>query len=190
MKREFQIANQGFIKKINEGNEEAFKILFRLYYAKLFYIAQSYTSSKEDAEEIIQDVFVKVWKKRKSITTNINGYLFKVTRNSCLDYLRTKKSKLSTINNTIQLEALINHKALSDKSSMAILEKELEEKIQAGIALLPEKCKKVFIKSRIEGLKNKEISEELDISVKTVENHMSKAIKHMRLHLREFLSFF
>ncbi len=185
-----QITNSFFIKNINEGNKEAFKILFELYYSKLLYVAQSYISNREDAEEIVQDVFVKAWKKRKNITSNINGYLFTVTKNSCLDYLRSKKYKLSKVTNSIQLEAFINHTALTDKNTSSIIEKELEEKIQVAIDLLPEKCKKVFIKSRIEGLKNKEISDELDISIKTVENHMSKALKHMRLHLREFLSFF
>ncbi len=190
MKREIQITNSFFIKNINEGNKEAFSILFELYYPKLLYVAQSYVASNEDAEEIVQDVFVKAWKKRKNITSNINGYLFKITKNSCLDYLRSKKYKLSKATNSIQQDAFINHAALTDKNTTSIIEQELEQKIQSGIALLPEKCKRVFIKSRIEGLKNKEISDELDISIKTVENHMSKAIKHMRLHLREFLSFF
>ncbi|GAA4271682.1 RNA polymerase sigma-70 factor [Aquimarina gracilis] len=190
MKREIQITNCFFIRNINEGNEDAFKILFDLYYGKLLFFAQSYTSSKEDAEEIVQDVFVKAWKHRKKISTNINGYLFKITKNACLDYLRSKKYKLSKSTNTLQLEALINHNALTDKNATSIIEKELEQKIQVAIDLLPTKCKKVFVKSRIEGLKNKEISDELDISIKTVENHMSKAIRHMRFHLREFLSLF
>ncbi|WP_438711986.1 RNA polymerase sigma-70 factor [Aquimarina muelleri] len=190
MKKELQITNSFFIKNINEGNKKAFKILFELYYSKLLYVAQNYVSNKEDAEEIVQDVFVKIWKKRKSISANINGYMFKVTKNSCLDYLRSQKTKLSSVNNTLQLEAFLNYKALADDISSSIIEKELEQKILRSINLLPEKCKEVFIKSRIDGLKNKEISGELDISVKTVENHMSKALKHMRLHLREFLSLF
>ncbi|SHI39878.1 RNA polymerase sigma-70 factor [Aquimarina spongiae] len=191
MEREIHIRNSYFIKSINEGNKEAFKVLFELYYGKLLFVASSYISNKEDAEEIVQDVFVKAWKKRKNISSNINGYLFKITKNKCLDYLRSKKGKLSALaNNASQIETFINHQALSDLDSNTIIEKELELQIQAGIDLLPEKCKKVFVKSRIEGLKNKQISEELEISIKTVENHMSKALKHMRLHLREFLSFF
>lgn len=189
MKKKIEIANGVFSKNINKGNKEAFKVLFELYYGKLLYFAQSYISNKEDAEEVIQDVFVKVWKKRKKITTNINGYLFKTTKNTCLDYLRSKKSKLSTTENMVQLEALINFHALSDNNASSIIRKELEQKIRTGIELLPEKCRQVFVKSRIDGLKNKEISDELDISIRTVENQMSKAIKHMRVHLREFLSF-
>ncbi len=190
LKGKYKTASYSFIKNINEGNEEAFKVLFELYYGKLLYFAQSYISNKEDAEEIVQDVFVKIWKKRRKIATNINGYLFKTTKNACLDYLRSKKNKLNVSGNLVQLEALLNFHALSDNDASSLIKKELEQKIQAGIELLPEKCKKVFVKSRIEGLKNKEISDELDISVKTVENHMSKAIRHMRLHLREFMSCF
>ncbi len=190
MKREIEITNSFFISNINEGREEAFKVLFDLYYGKLLYIAQNYTLNTEDAQEIVQDVFVKVWKHRRDIKTNINGYLFKTTKNACLDYLRSKKYKLSKSTNTLQVEALINHNALTDNRANSIIEKELAQKIQIAIDLLPEKCKKVFVKSRIEGLKNKEISSELNISLKTVENHMSKALRHMRLHLREFLSFF
>ncbi|MBQ4819394.1 RNA polymerase sigma-70 factor [Aquimarina sp. MMG016] len=182
------ITNHYFIKNIQEGNQEAFKVLFDLYYTKLLHVAYSYVPNKEDAEEIVQDVFLKAWKKRKNITTNINGYLFKITKNSCLDYLRSKKYKLSSANNIEQLEAFINHKALKDEQTSLIIEKELAQRIQECIKLLPAKCQKVFIKSRIDGLKNKEISDELDISIKTVENHMSKALKYMRLHLREFLS--
>ncbi|WP_299435986.1 RNA polymerase sigma-70 factor [uncultured Aquimarina sp.] len=190
MEQREQIKNNFFIKNLKQGNEEAFKILFELYYAKLLHIAIGYVYNTEDAEEIVQDVFLKAWKKRKDIKSNVNGYLFKITKNLCLDYLRSKKYKLSSSNNTIQLEAFINHKALSDDGSSSIVEKELALKIQSAIDLLPEKCKNVFVKSRIDGKKNKEISDELDISIKTVENHMSKAIKHMRVHLREFLSFF
>ncbi|MDY8135800.1 RNA polymerase sigma-70 factor [Aquimarina sp. 2201CG5-10] len=190
MERGLHIKNEFFIENIREGNEDAFKILFELYYGKLLYVARNYIAVKEDAEEIVQDVFLKAWNKRKNITTNINGYLFKMTKNACLDYLRSKRYKLSSHNNIVQLEAYINHNALSDQIALSIIEKEIEEKIQASIQLLPEKCKNVFVKSRIEGKKNKEISDELDISIKTVENHMSKALRHMRVHLREFLSIF
>ncbi len=190
MEKELNINDSYFIKSINEGNKEVFKVLFELYYAKLLHVAHNYISNKEDAEEIVQDVFLKAWKKRNRITSNINGYLFKITKNSCLDYLKSKKRKLNRFGLLVQLEAFVNHDALADNDSILIIEKELEQKIQLGIDLLPEKCKKVFIKSRIEGLKNKEISKVLDISEKTVENHMTKALRHMRVHLRDFLSLF
>ncbi len=190
MKSENKITSHFFIKRINNGDEEAFKILFKLYYNKLFYIIQSYISSKEDSEEILQEIFITIWKKRKNITSNINGYILTTTKNACIDYLRSKKRKLSTTSNYSQIESLINHKALTSPETSKIIEQELNNKINQAISSLPNKCKVVFIKSRVNGLKNKEISEELNISIKTVENHITKALKHMKFHLREFLSIF
>lgn len=181
-----RINSKEFIDLINDGDVFAFEVLFKLYRSKLLYIATQYVSSKEDAEEIIQNVFLKVWTK-KNIQTNINGYLYSITKNACLDHLRSKKQQLHLDNNLHQLEASINYNALSDDSSSLIIEKELNEAILKSIDLLPPKCKDVFVKSRIENLKHKEISVEMDISTKTVENHITKALKHLKVALKEFL---
>lgn len=183
------LADKKFIVLLNEGDVAAFEILFKLYRPKLLYIASQYISVREDAEEIVQNVFLKVWSK-KNIQSNINGYIYKVTKNCCLDYLRTKKQLLNVENNLSQLEAAINYTALSDDTASIIIENELNEAVLKSIDLLPEKCKDVFVKSRIEGLRHKEISIEMDISTKTVENHITKALKHLRVSLREFLPFF
>ncbi|MDO5977644.1 RNA polymerase sigma-70 factor [Flavivirga spongiicola] len=182
------INDEEFISLLNEGNVAAFEILFKLYRSKLLYIASQYVSNREDAEEIIQNVFLKVWSK-KNIQSNINGYLYKVTRNACLDYLRSKKQLLNIENNLSQLEASINYTAFSDDATSLIIEKELFEAVLKSIELLPPKCKDVFVKSRIEGLNHKEISEKMDISKKTIETHITKALKHLRVSLREFLPF-
>lgn len=183
-----RIDSKEFITLINNGDVLAFETLFKLYRSKLLYIASQYVSSKEDAEEIIQNVFLKVWTK-KNIQSNINGYLYSITKNACLDHLRSKKQQLQLDNNLAQLEASINYNALSDDSASLIIEKELNVAILKSIDLLPPKCKDVFVKSRIENLKHKEISIEMDISTKTVENHITKALKHLKVTLREFLPF-
>ena len=177
---------------IKKGNKEAYRLLYDLYYPKLLQIARGYIPKKEDAEELVQDVFLKVWKKRHTINinTNIDGYLFRMMRNACLDFLRSKKNALNINNNVTQLEAALNYKALTNDTASMILVKELELQIMKAIELLPEKCKTVFLKSRFEGLKTKEISEELQISHKTVEGHITKAIKHLQLHIKELLYFF
>ncbi|WP_242131154.1 RNA polymerase sigma-70 factor [Aestuariivivens marinum] len=182
-----QLNTKEFITRINNGDVLAFEVLFRLYRPKLLYIASQYITIKEDAEEIIQNVFMKVWSK-KDIKTNLNGYLFSMTKNACLDYLRSKKQQLHLDNNLSQLEASINYVALSDDSASLLIEKELNEAILNAIDLLPPKCKDVFIKSRIEGLKHKDISSEMNISTNTIENHISKALKQLKIALREFLS--
>lgn len=184
--------NEAFITRINQGDEKAYGVLFELYYDKLLYIAVSYVGNREDAQEIVQDVFVKIWKKRNLIdgNRNINNFLYLMTRNACLDFLRKRKSRLNIYRDTLQEEALVNYSALADDVSSSVIEKELEKQVLKALELLPEKCKTVFVKSRFEGLKRKEISEELHISVKTVENHLTRALKHMRVHLQEFLSLF
>ncbi len=176
----------------DSSGANTFETLFKLYHAKLLHIAKNYLSSEEDAEEIVQDVFVKLWKKKKTleIHSNFNSYLFKMVRNACLDQLRKDKRKVKRWGQDAAIEQHINYLALSDEASSLIIEQELAAQIEAAIQLLPDKCKQVFIKSRVQGLAHKDISEELDISVKTVENHITRAIKHMKLHLQEFLHLF
>lgn len=185
--------NKGIFIDLEKNHKiDSFNILFKLYYEKLLFVAVNYVNNKEVAEELVQDVFVRIWQKKEDITlnTNINSYLFISIKNACLDYLKSKKYKLSKNTSLLQEEALINFNAFSDDAASSMIEKELEKQIFIAIEALPAKCRKVFIKSRIDGLKYKEISEELEISTKTVENHISKALKHFRIQLREFLSFF
>ncbi len=180
--------NANSIKIEQPQNEELFDVLYDLYYQKLYIFAYSYISSKEDAEEIIQDVFVKLWKNRNKLSSvsNITGYIYKVTRNSCLDFLRTKKNVLAIESNMLQQQNLLNLHALSDDPSSLIIEKELEAQIMMEISKLPEKCRTVFVKSRIEGLKHKEIAEDLEISTKTIENHISKALRLLKKRFKDF----
>ncbi len=175
------------LKHLNDN--EIFDVLHVLYFQKLFCVAHSYVSSREDAEEIIQDVFVKLWKRQGEIhsISNIGGYLYKMTRNSCLDFLRSKKDQLAIGTNMLQQQNLLNFYALSNDTASFIIEKELQAQIEEGTKRLPEKCRLVFMKSRMEGLKHKEIADNLDISTKTVENHITKALKYFRAYLREYL---
>ncbi|UOB17137.1 RNA polymerase sigma-70 factor [Abyssalbus ytuae] len=184
--------NETFIYCTNNINEVEFDTIFNLYYDKLLFIAKNYISRPEDAEEIVQDVFIKLWKKKKdlNININLNGYLFKMTKNACLDHLRKKSRQLQKHGHYEQIENWLNYNALSDNNASEIIQKELASQIIEAINILPEKCKHVFIKSRIEGLAHKDISEQLQISIKTVENHIGKALKHMRFHLQEFLHLF
>lgn len=139
----------------------------------------------------MQDVFMKVWDKidQIDINKNVTGYLFRITRNTCLDFLRSKRHALALETNSLQQKNLLNFHALTNNTASTIIENELIILINESVQLLPEKCRLVFIKSRFEGLKHKQISSELNISTKTVENHISKAIKHLKLSLRDYLSF-
>ncbi|MEO9871480.1 MAG: sigma factor-like helix-turn-helix DNA-binding protein, partial [Ekhidna sp.] len=108
----------------------------------------------------------------------------------CLDYLKHEKVKLGYIEQNLLNKTTINYQFLKDEAASLLLEKELEQKILQSAELLPEKCKEVFMKNKLEGLKRSEIAQELGISLKTVDNHISKAIKHMKFQLRDFLTLF
>ncbi len=168
-----------------------FDLLYDLHYSLLLQIVKQYVPTIEDAEEVLQDVFMKIWNHIDQIdmNKNVTGYLFRVTRNTCLDFLRSKRHALALETNSLQQKNLLNFHALTNNTASTIIENELIAMIDESVQLLPEKCRLVFIKSRFEGLKHKQISSELNISTKTVENHISKAIKHLRISLRDYLPF-
>ncbi|QTE22360.1 RNA polymerase sigma-70 factor [Polaribacter cellanae] len=180
-----------FILQLQKGDSMAFETLFKLYYDKLLHLAKSYLIYKEDAEGIVQNLFLKVWEKREHLehVTNLNNYLYTMCKNGCLDHLKHEKVKRSYVSNQ-QTTINIHTQFIKDQTASLLLENELENQILKSIELLPPKCKAVFVKSRYEDLKYQEIATELGISKKTVEGHISKALSHMRIQLKEFLTLF
>src|SRR5690606_9828901 len=175
---------------LKAGDRKAFEAIYRLYSNNLYIIAYSYISDKYLAEDLVQEVFVRLWENRErlNISSNINGYLFMMIRNKCLDHLRKPRSTVFIEADDEDIERMLNYYALQDEGASRLIETELEKSINEAIELLPEACKAVFLKTRIEGLKYREAANELNISVKTVESHMTRALKHMRVYLKEFLS--
>ncbi|MFC4097722.1 RNA polymerase sigma-70 factor [Euzebyella saccharophila] len=171
------------------GNEDDFNTMYAFFKPKLFTITHSYIGNKEDAEEIVHDVLIKLWEKREKlrVTSNFTGYVYRMTRNACLDYLRSKKNRLSKESTSDQQEHWLNYSALSDDASSQIIYQELQSVVERAIKHLPEKCKNVFVKSRMEGMAHKEISEQMEISPKTVENHISRALRELKQVLKEYL---
>lgn len=162
----------------------AFEHLFNVYYKTLCNYACSILKDIDEAEEVVQNTFFNIWKKREvlQITTSFKAYAYKAVHNDSLNKLKHAKVKAvyaadykSTMNGGFA-------------DSGQILEaKELGQRINEAINALPEQCGNVFKLSRFENLKYSEIAEQLDISVKTVENHMGKALKLLRGELREYL---
>lgn len=185
------INNDFFISLLEKGEKCAFETLFRLYYTKLLQIAKGYLVYHQEAESIVQNVFLKIWENKGVLkdVTNINSYLYTMTKNSCLDQLKHEKVKRSYLDHTYWIKSEIQYQFIHDEAASLLLENELEGKIIASIELLPEKCKSIFKKSRFEGLKHGEIARQMGISQKTVESHISAALKHLKLHLRDFVTF-
>ena len=184
------INNELFLSLLEKGGKHAFETLFRLYYSKLVHIARGYLVYQEEAENIVQNVFLKIWENKECLgeVSNINSYLYTMTKNLCLDQLKHEKVKRNYLDNSYRIKSEIQYKFIQDEAASLLLENELEEKIIQSMELLPEKCKNIFKKSRLEGLKHSEIAAELGVSHRTVDNHIANALRHMRLHLREFIT--
>jgi RNA polymerase sigma-70 factor (ECF subfamily) len=165
------------------GDEKAFEALFHRTFHRLFDFALKITKDEAIAEDILQDAFIKLWKKKDQVESiNIEAYLFRLVRNQCLDYIKFVKvvsAKTIEFEATQKYEELYRIDFIRDEPYLLIHE-ELKREIERTIDSLPARCKEVFILSRIEGLKNREIAEKLQISIKNVERHLARAVKAFR----------
>jgi len=151
----------------------------------LCFFAQKYVKDFEAAKEIVQDAFLSLWEKRETIDMDrpVKAYLTMIIHNKCTNYLRDNRK---FDKNILQIENLTEVPEYESADSM--VEEELKEKIDSAIEELPEKCKQIFVMNRYENLKYQQIADQLQISVKTVETQMSKALQHMRIRLAEYLA--
>jgi RNA polymerase sigma-70 factor (family 1) len=167
------------------GDEASFERVFRTHYARLCAFASTFIDDKDEAEEIVQTMFCRLWEQRESldITISVQAYLFRSVRNACLNHI--KKMQIRETYKVMNLENLNqNPEFQPDRTTHS----ELSKKIEQAIADLPEQCRLIFKLSRFEELKYKEIAEQLGISIKTVENQMGKALKVLRFKLADFLT--
>ena len=144
--------------------------------------------ANEDAENIVHDVFLTLWERKEEIEISftLTTYLFTLVKNRCLNFLRHKLIE-EEYNSQMKEELGFKLYALEAFDYSYQSEEELQEIIRRALDTLPERCREIFIKSRIEGLKYKEISDELGISVNTVENQMVTALKKLRVALKDYL---
>lgn len=158
---------------IKDNSQTAFKVVYEEYFAKLTQFITRMSRDEDLAEEVVQRTMIKVWEQRDKIilTTSLKSYLYKVSYNEYLMYLR-KKSKFPNIEDSV-IEAIDELEEENDNDILL-------DKIRKEIDNLPPKCREVFILSKVDGLKYKEIAEQLNISTKTIENHMTKAMRIIR----------
>lgn len=164
-----------------EKKLQSLEVLFKTYFKPLCGFAGKYISDLDDSKGIVHDVFVSLWQKFDELPadTNYRSYLYTAVRNRCLNYIRDKKKHIA-LENVNEREIALNEKPLEGD--------ELERKIEMALDLLPEKCRMVFEYNRMEGLKYAEIASKMQISIKTVEAQMSKALSILREQLADFLT--
>jgi RNA polymerase sigma-70 factor (ECF subfamily) len=165
-----------------------------MYYPKLVRFAKEFVVLEEDAENITQDVFTDLWERRDAIDhiENVNAYLFRLVRNRCLDYLKHKvfeQKYAENVQASFEIELNLKLQSLDRFDVSDISEgNETERLVRDAINSLPKRCRDIFLLSRMKGLKYREISEKLGISVNTVECQMGIALKKLRVKLNVCLA--
>jgi RNA polymerase sigma-70 factor, ECF subfamily len=170
------------IRRIRQGDKAEFESLFRSSYVSLVHYAKSIIKDHDTAEEIVQDLFFRLWQNREKINieSSLNGYLFRAVHNKCLHHI----DHLRIVGRHVQ-ESVSGQTTSSEDPVDIIRYKELQEKINLILERLPGRCSQIFCMNRFEGLKYNEIAEKLSVSVKTVEANMGKALKKFRKALIE-----
>ncbi len=176
--------------KIPLDYKNQFEELYVSYYSRMKRFAQEYVIREEDAENIVQDVFLELWERKQflPIHTNLFAYLFTTIKNKCIDFLRHKtivqqtKEKIQDDHwRTLQMKL----QSLEAFNEQLFSEPEIEILIQNAINSLPEKCREIFILNKIDGIKQKDIATKLNISVNTVESQMAIAYKKLKEALKD-----
>jgi RNA polymerase sigma-70 factor (ECF subfamily) len=170
------------IRRIRQGDTGQFESLFRSSYVSLVRYAKRLIKDHDTAEEIVQDLFFRIWKDREKIQieSSLNGYLYRAVHNRCLHYLNHIK-----VVEKYAREIAFNETESNETPGDILNYRDLQAKIAGILERLPEKCGKIFCMSRFEGLKYSEIAHKLSISVKTVEANMGRALKEFRKALAE-----
>lgn len=176
--------------QIKSGDQKALELLFSIYFPRLNDFARNVVKDDVISQDIVQDVFVKVWEKREEIESiNLEAYLFRLVRNRCIDYIKHVKvvsNRMQEIQISSKYEELYRIDFIGNEPYV-LIEQELKLKIEKTIQGLPERCREVFIMSRMNGLKNKEIAEKLNINIKNVERHLTRALQTFRENFSEEL---
>lgn len=183
--------NTELVVRLRNGDENAFEIIFKSFFEPIVNFADEYIREFEVSRNIAQTVFMKLWENRISINPDLNlkSYLFTSTRNLCISHLRHLKTQDNYFEKKKKSyeDFLLNQEALSYLDFNTIDLDSIESIINSTIDSLPTRCKEVFLLSRFDGLKNHEIAIQLDISVKSVEANITRALKILKENLKDYL---
>lgn len=181
------------IKALGEQRENIkFEDIYLSYFSKMKHFATEYVISDEDAENIVQDVFVELWENKEMLNMHMNliAYLFTTIKNKCLNHMRHKIVVQNTATK-MQEEYLIslrmNLDSLEAFDNKLFSDQDIEKIINRALDSLPEKCRTIFFMSKIEGKKQKEIAQELNISINAVGTQIGIAYKKLRTELKDYL---
>jgi RNA polymerase sigma-70 factor (ECF subfamily) len=168
-----------YVKGIRTSDPTAFTSLFRKYYEPLYRFAIRFVKDTQTAENIVQDVFVKLWEKRERwiVQSSVKAYLYTAVKNHSLNYLKHQKSVLSI--DEVSIKQVYNVSSPEE----VLIENEIVEAVQIAIEKLPRQCRRIYQMKRYDGLKYSEIADALNVSINTVKTQMKRALKALYKNL-------
>ena len=174
------------LMRLRNSDKDALKDIFEAFYPSLCHYASHFLVDHDQSEEVVQDLFVRIWEKRETVvvSTSLRSYLFRSVRNQCINLIMHEKVRQNHAKKI--RDAIIEDAAEEDY----FLEEEKSKAISSAIAALPDKRREIFLLSRQEGLKYQEIANRLQISVKTVEAQMGLAIRFLREKCKRIFMFY
>jgi RNA polymerase sigma-70 factor (family 1) len=179
-----ELTDRHILECLRKGDEQVFESFFKTYYERLCNYANTILDDMDESEEMVQNAFLTLWEKRGSIEvhTSLKSYLYRAVYNSSLN--RVKHLKVQRKHDAwFKQSASLEHENTTER----LMESELEQMAKRAIDQLPPQCQMVFRLSRFENLTYAEIATQMNLSVKTVENHMIKALRTLREKLKDFL---
>jgi RNA polymerase sigma-70 factor, ECF subfamily len=182
----------GIFRLIQKGDITSFELLYMELQPRLYAFSRKFIDNPEEARDVVQEVFSEFWERKKDldIKTSLKSYLFSMLHNKCLNIIREQKThKKYTSYTELKLkEVELSHYNAVFESHSSIYLTDINTLLEKGIQDLPENCREIFKLSRIKGLDNKQIAEQLNLSVRTVENQIYRALKSLKENLSDYLT--
>ncbi len=179
----YKTSNKELLEALKKGDEVAFSYIYNHYWKGIFRVAYNKTKSKETAEELVQELFIELWRKREVLSINqLENYLFTAIKNAILDFYRSQNVMQRYVDYKKNIS--IPQINFTDET---LSHNELSFALYEGITKLPLKSQKIFRMSRFENFSIKQIAKTLKISEKTVEYHITKALKYLKIILKDFI---
>lgn len=183
--KSIQHSDEELLNRLLNGSRVAFEDIFNRYWYRLFKVANARIKSREEAEEIVQDIFAALWKNRNTLLiSNLSNYLFSSVRKGVISKIRSKLVHEKYRN--YYLKFFPGYSMATDET---IEFDELSSAIENALLQLPEKSQQVFRLNRLQGLSIPEISETLKMPRRTIEHHLTKSLRELRMHLKDYMLF-
>jgi RNA polymerase sigma-70 factor (ECF subfamily) len=182
--------DQNLVRELKAGSKAAFCKIYESYNSLIYHLAIQYMHDQEDARDIVQETFIKLWETRKTLSDhkNLGNYLYTIAKNLCINVLSKRKNSYKYLDSLKQKETEFNLKALHNIDPSKLFQDEIQVLVRQALDESTPEARKIFTYSRFSGKTNKEIAEELDISIKTVEYHMAKILRILRVKLKDFIT--